>query len=65
MGSTRKKFIGRKKLLQFLWQQVCYNLLSARGKNSCMFASVIDDVVAKGGKQQKSKVLIISLIKEA
>jgi hypothetical protein len=32
-------------LLQFLWQQVCYGLIrSARGKNVCMFVSVVDDV---------------------
>jgi hypothetical protein len=47
LGSTRKSFIGRKKLLQFLWQQVCYGLIgSAKGKNACMFASVVGDVVA-------------------
>jgi hypothetical protein len=36
-----------KKLLQFLWQQVCYGLMgSARGNNSCMFGSVVGDVVS-------------------
>ena len=47
LGSTRKRFIGRKKLLQFTWQQVCYGLIgSAREKNDYMFASVVGDVVA-------------------
>jgi hypothetical protein len=38
---------------------------TTKGKNSCMFASVVDDVVAYGRKQQKVEVLVISLIKEA
>jgi hypothetical protein len=33
--------------------------------NSCMFASVIDYVVAYGRKQQKDGMLIIRLVKEA
>jgi hypothetical protein len=32
-------------------------------ENSCMFASVVDDVVAYGRKQQKDGMLIIRLIK--
>jgi hypothetical protein len=44
-GIMKEKLHMGKKLLQFLWQQVCYGLIgSARGKNDCMFASVIDDV---------------------
>ena len=33
--------------------------------NSCMFSSVVTDVVSYGRKQQKVEVLIIRLIKEA
>ena len=35
----------------------------AKEKNACMFASVVDDVVAYGRKKQKFGMLIISLIK--
>jgi hypothetical protein len=38
---------------------------TTKGKNACMFASVVGDVVAYGRKQQKVEVLVISLIKEA
>ena len=42
---SKEKLHMGKKLLRFLWQQVCYGLIgSARGKNACMFASVVDDV---------------------
>jgi hypothetical protein len=46
-GFNKEKLHMGKKLLQFLWQLVCYGLVeSARGKNACMFASVVGDVVA-------------------
>jgi hypothetical protein len=57
---------GERSCCNFWWQQVCYGLLGQpEGKNACMFASVVGDVVAYGRKQQKVEVLVISLIKEA
>ena len=41
-GINKENLHMGNKLLQFMWQQVCYGLIgSARGKNACMFASVV------------------------
>ena len=46
-GISKEKLHMGKKLVQFLWKQLCYGLMgSARGKNACMFSSVVGDVVA-------------------
>jgi hypothetical protein len=44
-GISKEKLHMGKKLLQYMWQQVCYGLIgSARGKIACMFATIVDEV---------------------
>ena len=65
-GINKKKFYREKEVAAtFVAASMLWLVGSAKGKNSCVFASVVGDVVAKGVKQQRAEVLVISLIKEA